>query len=47
MESAFSTVNRSSVVAHRLVWGLMDSPKSINGATPLPAFQFRCSGGIE
>jgi hypothetical protein len=41
MESAYSTINRSPVVAHRLVWGLMDSPKSINEATPLPAFQFR------
>jgi hypothetical protein len=41
MESAFSTINRSPVVAHRLVWGLMDSPKSINEATPLPAFRFR------
>jgi hypothetical protein len=41
MESAFSTINRSPVIAHRLVWGLMDSPKSISEATPLPAFQFR------
>jgi hypothetical protein len=41
MESAYSTIDRSPVVAHRLVWGLMDSPKSVNEAAPLPAFQFR------
>ena len=47
MESAVSTINRSPVVAHRLVWGLMGSPKSINEVAPLPAFQCRRGEGID
>ncbi len=46
MEPAFLTINRSPAVAHRLVWGSIDSPKSINEATPLPAFQFRVGKGL-
>ena len=37
MEPALSTLNRSPVVACRLAWGLMDSPKPINEVAPLPA----------
>jgi hypothetical protein len=47
METAFSTINRSPEVAHRLVWGLMGSPKSINEVTPLPAFHRRRGDGID
>ena len=37
MEPALSTLNRSPVVACRLAWGFMDSPKPINEVAPLPA----------
>ena len=47
MESAVLTINRSPVVAHRLEWGLMDSPKSVSEVAPLPALLRRCIGGTD